>query len=145
MAHPRFWRGVELVGRLRALHVAIAYGTLDAVLLGVLAPHDRWLAGWLLAAVAGLVLLAALVALTLPGMVSRDEPARWAQGVAGGLRTAALLLTAAVWGYAMWPRHTWPRRRGTAGAFPPAWPCCSRAGVPRRPPLRGPLRRRSRS
>ncbi len=115
LAAPGFWQGLPLVGRLRALHIAIAFATLDAVLLGVLAPHDGWVAGWLLAGLVVLVLLLALVALTLPGMVDRDRPAGWAQTAASGLRTAALLLTVAVWGYAMWPRHTWPTGGGLPG------------------------------
>jgi hypothetical protein len=115
MAAPGFWRGKPLVGRLRALHVAIGFGTLDAVLLGVLAPHDGWLVGWVLAGVAAVLLVLALVALALPGMVDRDRPAGWAPGAARGLRIAAVLLTIAVWGYAMWPRHTWPTGGGLPG------------------------------
>ncbi len=115
LAAPGFWRGMPLVGRLRALHLAIAFGTLDAVLLGVLAPHDRRVAGWVLAGLAALVVLLALVALALPGMVDRDRPARWARGFARGLRIAAMLLTAIVWGYAMWPRDPWPTTGGLPG------------------------------
>ncbi len=112
---PGFWRGMPLVGRLRALHIGLAFGTLDAVLLGVLAPHDGWVAGWVLAGLAGLVLLLGLVAVMLPGMVDRDRPAPWAQRAAGGLRLVALLLTVATWGYAMWPRPAWPTHGGLPG------------------------------
>jgi hypothetical protein len=115
LAAPGFWRGRSLVYRLRALHVAIAFATLDAVLLGVLAPHDGWVAGWLLAGLVALILPLALVALALPGMVDRDRPAPWAQGFARGLRMAAVLSTMGVWGYAMWPRHAWPTGGGLPG------------------------------
>jgi hypothetical protein len=112
---PGFWRGRALVYRLRALHLAIGFGTLDAVLLGVLVPHDRWLAGWVLAGATALVLLLALVALTLKGMVDRDRTAPWAVAYARWLRAGALLLTAAVLGYAMWPRHAWQTTGGLPG------------------------------
>jgi hypothetical protein len=102
------------VGRLRALHLAIAFGTLDASLLGALVPHDRWPVGWALAGIDAAILLTALGTLALPGMTSRDRPAGWAQGLASGLRTAAVLLTLTVLGYALWPRTAWP----TAGGLP---------------------------
>jgi hypothetical protein len=115
LADPGFWRGQPLVGRLRALHVALGFGALDAVLLGVLAPHDGWAVGWLLGALAVLVVLLALVALALPAMVVRDDAARWTERAAWGLRIAALVLTAVVWLYAMWPRPAWPTSGGLPG------------------------------
>jgi hypothetical protein len=109
---PGFWQGKPLVGRLRALHVAIAFGTLDASLLGVLAPHDRWPVSWALAGVTAGLLLFALVALGLPGMVDRDRPGRWAEGYARALRWLSVLLTIATLGYAGWPRAAWPTNTG---------------------------------
>ncbi|TMM37521.1 MAG: hypothetical protein E6F99_11540 [Actinobacteria bacterium] len=115
LADPGFWRGQPLVGRLRALHVALGFGALDAVLLGVLAPHDGWVAGWLLLALAVLAVLLPLVALTLPAMVVRQDAPSWTERTAAALRTAALGLTAVVWIYAMWPRPAWPTSGGLPG------------------------------
>ena len=112
---PGFWRGKPLVGRLRAIHLGIGFGTVDAVLLGVLVPHDHWVAGWILAGITGALLLLALVALTLKGMVDRDRPAGWAPGYARWLRIGAVLLTIAVLGYAMWPRAAWLSTGGLPG------------------------------
>jgi hypothetical protein len=115
LSAPGFWRGKPLVGRLRRLHVAIALGTLDAVLAGVLATHDRDTAGWILAGTTGAVLLLAVVALALRGMVDRDRPGRWAEGYARVVRSLAVLLTIATFGYAWRPREDWPTHGGLPG------------------------------
>jgi hypothetical protein len=112
---PGFWRGKALVYRLRALHLSIGFGALDAVVLGVLAPHDRWVAGWVLCGATGLVLLLAVVALMLKGMADRDRVRPWAVAYARWLRVAAVLLTAIVLGYAMWPRSAWQTTGGLPG------------------------------
>jgi uncharacterized membrane protein YhaH (DUF805 family) len=112
---PGFWRGKPLVGRLRALHVTIAFGTLDAVLTGVLATHDRTRTGWVLAGITGAVLFLAVVALLVRGMVDRDRPGRWAEGYARVLRWLAVLLTVAVLGYAWRPRPDWATHGGLPG------------------------------
>ena len=77
--HPSFWNGRAQVGRLRSLHIAVAFATLDAVLLGVLVPHDRHPAGYVLAAVTALILLLGVLAVTLRAVVHRDTPAGWAK------------------------------------------------------------------
>lgn len=124
LAHPCFWNGKPLVGRLRAVHIAAAFGVISAVLLGVLVPHDRASAGptgtlattglGLAVAIAAL-LLACLLVLCLTPFVHRDSPARWAEGVATALRVTALLLTALTLGYAVWPRPAWTSEGGLPG------------------------------
>ncbi|HZN18734.1 MAG TPA: hypothetical protein VFB84_11250 [Micromonosporaceae bacterium] len=124
LAHPCFWNGRSLVGRLRAVHIAAAFGVICAVLLGVVVPRDRstagpagWLApaGLALAAATAALLLACLLVLCLNQFVDRDSPARWAEGAMAGLRTVALLLTAMTLGYAAWPRPDWSPTGGLPG------------------------------
>ncbi|MFG2037439.1 hypothetical protein [Dactylosporangium sp. NPDC048998] len=108
LAHPCFWNGKPLVGRLRSLHIAFAFGTLDAVLLGILAPHDRDPAGYALAAADALILVLCVVAVALRPVVNRDDPARWARPSTRLLSHAAVLLTVLVFGYALLARDPWP-------------------------------------
>jgi hypothetical protein len=107
MEHPCFWNGAPLVGRLRSIHVATAFGTLDAVLLGVLVPRMADPAGRSLAVINALLLVLCLFAVCPTAMMHRDRPAWWAAGFAAGLRAAALILTALVLGYAVAPRDEW--------------------------------------
>src|SRR5207237_126495 len=73
---------------------------------GTFAPTGRRLA---------VAALLAVVALTIPGMVDRDRPGRWAQGYARGLRYVAVLLTIGVLGYAWRPRPEWATHGGLPG------------------------------
>ncbi|MEU0559116.1 hypothetical protein [Dactylosporangium sp. NPDC006015] len=107
LAHPCFWNGRPLVGRLRSLHIAVAFGTLDAVLLGVLVPHDRHPAGYALAAATAVILLAAFVAVTLTAVVHRDAPARWAKPFTRVMSHAAVVLTGLVLAYSCLGRDPW--------------------------------------
>ncbi|MEV0132013.1 hypothetical protein AB0H83_26555 [Dactylosporangium sp. NPDC050688] len=107
LAHPCFWNGRPLVGRLRSLHIAVAFGTLDAVLLGVLVPHDRHPAGYALAAVTALILLLGFAAVTVRAVVDRDVPAGWAKPFTRLLSHAAVGLTGLVLAYACLKRDEW--------------------------------------
>jgi len=108
LAHPCFWNGKPLVGRLRSLHIATAFGTLDASLLGVLVPHDRHWLGYVLAAVTVLILVLCVVAVTTRTVVDRDRPARWAQPLTRLLSHAAVLLTVLTLLYGTLARDPWP-------------------------------------
>lgn len=110
-----FWAGKAAVGRLRTLHVTVAYATATAVLSTVLAAHDRTWPGYALAAGSFGLLAACVVCVCLNGMMSRDRPAGWAEGVAGGLRTVALILVALTFVYGWWPRDEWPTSGGLPG------------------------------
>src|SRR6476660_8803384 len=114
-----FWSGEGLVGRLRSVHFATALGTLDAVLLGALLPHDRgtgrWLAlGWALTGVCALLLAGCLVAAWSDRLDDRDTPAAQAETAAFLLRTTGIAVTALTFGYALLPRDGWP----VSGALP---------------------------
>ncbi|GAA2367743.1 hypothetical protein [Dactylosporangium salmoneum] len=112
LAHPCFWNGKPLVGRLRSIHIAFAYGSLDAVLLGVLVPHDRdhdyGPAGYTLAVAVAAVLVLCVVAVTVTPVVDRDNPARWARPFTRLLSHLSVALTALVLGYALLARDPWP-------------------------------------
>jgi hypothetical protein len=125
LAVPTFWEGREQVGRLRSLHVAAMFATIDAVLLFVLLRHD--LAGGAYAgvdlvvaqpstvvtigkALAGLavgVLVFSLLLLLVPSMVDRVSRSAPAAVAARTLRWVAVLLTAATLAYALAPRAPW--------------------------------------
>lgn len=115
LAAHGFWAGRALVGRLRSIHVATGLGTLTVVLAAVLAAHDRTWPGHLLTAATATLLAGCLVAVCLPGMVSRDAPARWAEGAAGAVRAAALVLLALTLAYAFLPRDRWETPGGLPG------------------------------
>lgn len=115
LAAAGFWQGRALVGRLRAIHIAFAFGALALILVGPLAARDRGWPGYLLVAVTAGLLALCLAAVWLPGMVSRDRAAAWADSLARGLRTAALVLVALALGYAAWPRDPWPTTGGLPG------------------------------
>lgn len=109
-----FWNGKALVGRLRCLHVALAFATLSAVISGVLADHLRTqLSRGLFAACVALIVLC-LLAVCLPPMVNRDRRAPWSERIAQALRIVSLLLTIIVLVVAMLPRRSWP----TLGTLP---------------------------
>ncbi|GAA1734698.1 hypothetical protein [Luedemannella helvata] len=131
LASPTFWQGRIQVGRLRALHIAAALATVDAVLLYVLVRRDRAggfagvdlgplsasaarAIGVLLCVLTGVVLGVCAAALLARGMVSRDEPARWAGPAVRAVRWTAVGVTVATLGYALLPRARWP----TMGALP---------------------------
>lgn len=132
LATPTFWDGRAQVGRLRSLHIAVGFATVDAVLLYVLLRHDLGggaysgvglqgvsdaavlAGGRALAAVTVAILLMVLLCLLFPRMVDRDSTSRAASLVAKGLRWAALILTLLTLAYAVLPRATWQ----TSGSLP---------------------------
>lgn len=108
LAASSFWAGRGLVGRLRSVHVALGFGLIAVVLDGVVAARDRSWPGYLLTAGTAALLGICLLAVCLPGMVSRDHPAAWASRLARALRGTAIVLLAASIGYAMLPRDADP-------------------------------------
>ncbi|HEX6498356.1 MAG TPA: hypothetical protein VF054_04905 [Micromonosporaceae bacterium] len=115
LGSPAFWRGKALVGRLRSIHIAVALGTLDAVLLGVLAPRDARPAEWALLAVALGVLLVGVVLVCVPAIVDRDRDTTGARRVAVAIRLLAVALTVATFVVALLPRAPWPTSGGLPG------------------------------
>ena len=115
LSSPGFWNGKALVGRLRCLHIAAAFATLDAVIAGVLAQHlnTQFARGLFAACIAMLVLCLLLVC--VPGMVDRDREVPWAEFVAQAMRIVAILLTLVTLTFAMLPRDYWPTSGGLPG------------------------------
>ncbi len=111
---PGFWNGTAQVGRLRAVHVAAALGTLDVSLVVAYVVHtvDGWTV--VLAVLTGLLLAACAAVVCVREMVSRDRPAPWAEPVACRLRDVAVALTIVTVGYGMLPHGDWP----SPGALP---------------------------
>jgi hypothetical protein len=126
MATPSFWDGRDQVGRLRSVHIAAMFATIDAMLLYVLVRHDldtdayyritlRGITpdlavriGSGLAGVVGAILVLSILLLLIPPMVERVSKSPTAALVGRGLRWLSLLATAATLGYAMLPRAPWP-------------------------------------
>lgn len=132
LATPSFWDGRGQVGRLRSLHVATGFATVDAVLLYVLLRHDASTDAYAgvnlrgvrpdgllalgrgLALVVALVLLLSLLLLFWPRLVDRASRSPTASLVAQGLRWISLAATVLTLGYALLPRAPWP----TTGSLP---------------------------
>jgi hypothetical protein len=132
LAGPTFWDGRAQVGRLRSLHVAVGFATIDAVLMWVLVRHDAdpqayggvdlrgvpvdslRLAGIAIGGAAAAILALVLLSLLFPRMVDRDSKSRPASVIAKGLRWAALIVTVLTLGYAVLPRGPWQ----TTGSLP---------------------------
>ncbi|MDG4757724.1 hypothetical protein [Micromonospora sp. WMMD710] len=108
------WDGAPLVGRLRSVHVAAAFATLDGSLLAARASANAsWVMVVLLVA-CGAVLLACLVLLTLVQVIDRPGPVPWVDAVTRGLRTIAFGLTILVIVDTIISPAPWPR----SGALP---------------------------
>ncbi|MGC4769921.1 hypothetical protein ACLQ25_13215 [Micromonospora sp. DT44] len=102
------WDGSPVVGRLRSVHVAAAFATLDGSLL---AAWDSENSSWVRAALAvatGGVLLACLVLLTWVRGMDRTRPVPGLEGVTRGLRTIACGLTVLVIAYTLASGEPWP-------------------------------------
>ncbi|WP_159944555.1 MULTISPECIES: hypothetical protein [unclassified Nocardiopsis] len=119
LSHADFWRNSETMGRLRSAHIAVALGTVAALLLLPALRYDLagaaplrlpdgpgpWVAGAVLAALLAGVVATSSVSVLVPG----GDP-RWnarADLVCRLLRDAALVLGAAVVAYTLWPRPGW--------------------------------------
>ncbi|MFE9639043.1 hypothetical protein ACFYOC_08495 [Nocardiopsis alba] len=118
LSHPDFWRNSEIMARLRSAHIAIAVGTVAALLLLPPLLHDLagrdapgatgtgpWAVGTALAILLGVVTAASTASVLIPG---RDP--RWnvrADRLCRALRDLALALTVLVAVYTVWPRPGW--------------------------------------
>lgn len=101
-----FWDNRILLRRLRELHVAIALGAVDVVLLSVIAPHDNRRAGYGLVALTVAVMVAATALLCRPARPGHPHDRRL--GLASRtVLVAMLVVTALTLGYAALPRSRW--------------------------------------
>ncbi|MBR8741860.1 hypothetical protein DSY14_08995 [Nocardiopsis sp. MG754419] len=118
LSHPDFWRNSEIMARLRSAHIAIAVGTVAALLLLPPLAHDLdgrapwpptdpgwWTVGTGLAALLAVVMAVSTVSVLVPG----KDP-RWnarADRLCRVLRDTTLGLTTAVAAYTVLPRPGW--------------------------------------
>ncbi|PZG08105.1 hypothetical protein C1I95_30320 [Micromonospora craterilacus] len=102
---PGFWNDALVVQRLRAIHVAVGLGVLDAALLGALIHIHPTAVGHVLFAAAWVLLAACVVLLCLPAHRAAEGPGRGEVDLRGirALRIAANGLTVLALVYAAIP------------------------------------------
>lgn len=108
------WDTEPLMGRLRSIHVAAAFATLDGCLLAARAAQGVPPTVAVLLAVTGAILLACVVLVCAPPLVDRAPADPRRDRVARALRATALALTVAVAGHLLFA----PARWRTGGGLP---------------------------
>lgn len=98
---PGFWNDSLVVQRLRAIHMAVGLGVLDASLLGALLHVQATPVGYALIGAVFLLLAAGIVLLSIPARLVQDTPGRGPVNLRGirPLRIAAIVLTVLTLGY----------------------------------------------
>ncbi|HZN19144.1 MAG TPA: hypothetical protein VFB84_13370 [Micromonosporaceae bacterium] len=114
LAAPTFWHGRAVVRRLRVLHVATAFATLDALVLVPLLGHDRSVAGPVLLGTALATVLASTVGVCLPAVVRR-EPRGAGDWLTAAVLTTALVTTVLTLWHAFWLPADWATGPGLPG------------------------------
>ncbi|MET8363924.1 hypothetical protein ABZU53_10190 [Micromonospora sp. NPDC005194] len=109
------WDGTPVVGRLRSVHVAAAFATLDVSLLAAWDSQNESTVRATLAVATGAVLLACVVLLTRVRGMDRPSPVPRLEAVTRGLRTIACGLTILVIAYTLTSREPWPQSRMLPG------------------------------
>ncbi|MEU4532865.1 hypothetical protein AB0F49_31985 [Micromonospora ureilytica] len=107
------WDNEPLVGRLRSIHVAAAFATLDLSLLGARAAQGLSIGTVALTAVAGLLLVTCAVLLCTPPLTAPMEGRL--DRLVSALRTVTLGLTVLVWIHVLTSSASWPERNGLPG------------------------------
>ncbi|MFF0120449.1 hypothetical protein ACFYP0_06465 [Micromonospora arida] len=107
------WDNEPLVGRLRSIHVAAAFATLDLSLLGARAAQGLSIGTVALTAAAGLLLITCAVLLCTPPLTTPTELRL--DRLVSALRTIALALTVLVWIHVLTSSASWPERNGLPG------------------------------
>ncbi|MET8911827.1 hypothetical protein [Micromonospora sp. NPDC004551] len=101
------WDAEPLVGRLRSIHVAAAFATLDGTLLAARAAPGASPGTIALAVVTGAVLLACAVLLCTPPLIDRSATDRRLDRITGTLRMTAVVLTVVVTAHILTGPATW--------------------------------------
>ncbi|MFI6237644.1 hypothetical protein ACIBD9_29120 [Micromonospora sp. NPDC050784] len=109
------WDAEPLVGRLRAIHVAAAFATLDLVLLLARGAGDASAATTALTTITGVILAGCVGLLCTPPLMDRAPGDRRLDRVTRTLRTAAIILTAAVVAHVPTGSPRWPKEHGLPG------------------------------
>ncbi|MEV4120078.1 hypothetical protein [Micromonospora sp. NPDC049645] len=108
------WDGAPLVGRLRSVHVAAAFATLDGSLLAARASQHASRVMVALLTITAAVLLACLALVTVVPSIDRAGPAPRVDGVFRALRTVTVGLTMLVIVHIVISPAPWP----SGGALP---------------------------
>ncbi|MEU5784859.1 hypothetical protein [Micromonospora lupini] len=101
------WDSEPLVGRLRSIHVAAAFGTLSLVLLAARAAKGASTATVALAVATGVLLAACVVLLCTPPLIDRSPTDRRLDAITTALRTTAIILTVVVVTHVLTSTATW--------------------------------------
>ncbi|WP_189197275.1 hypothetical protein [Micromonospora fulviviridis] len=109
------WDAEPLVGRLRSIHVAAAFATLDVTLLAARASPGASAGTVTLAVVTGAVLATCVALLCTPALVDRAPGDRRLDRVASTLRTIAVVLTIVVTAHVLTGPARWPEGGGLPG------------------------------
>ncbi|MEU5791466.1 hypothetical protein ABZ754_27550 [Micromonospora purpureochromogenes] len=109
------WDAMPMVGRLRAIHIAVALAVLDLTLLTARGAGHPSVATVGLAVLAVLVLAAGAALLCAPKLLERPETAHTTDRLTVALRTVACGLTVATLGVVALDRTPWPVSAGLPG------------------------------
>ncbi|MFC3502727.1 hypothetical protein ACFOOK_17340 [Micromonospora krabiensis] len=109
------WDAEPLVGRLRSLHVAVAFATLDVTLLAARLSAGLSTATVALLVVTGTLLTACAVLLCTPPLIDRAATDRRLDRLPRALRTTAVVLTVVVTGHVVASPSSWPEAGGLPG------------------------------
>ncbi|MFE9194395.1 hypothetical protein ACFYL6_32795 [Micromonospora sp. NPDC007208] len=109
------WDAEPLVGRLRAIHVAAAFATLDLALLLARGAGDASAATTALTAITGVILAGCVGLLCTPPLMDRAPGDQRLDRVTRTLRTAAVILTVAVVAHVPIGSPRWPKEHGLPG------------------------------
>ncbi|MGC4847284.1 hypothetical protein ACLQ3F_08605 [Micromonospora sp. DT15] len=107
------WDNEPLVARLRSIHVAAAFATLDLSLLAARSAQGLSIGTIALTAAAGLLLITCAVLLCTPPLATPTELRL--DRLVSALRTIALGLTVLVWILVVTSSASWPERNGLPG------------------------------
>ncbi|MBG6103325.1 hypothetical protein IW249_003739 [Micromonospora vinacea] len=109
------WDAEPLVGRLRAIHVAAAFATLDLVLLLARGASDASAGTIALTAITGVILAGCVGVLCTPPLIDRDPGDQRLDRVTRTLRTTSVILTVAVVAYVSTSSQPWTQEHGLPG------------------------------
>ncbi|MEU4477619.1 hypothetical protein AB0F68_06030 [Micromonospora sp. NPDC023966] len=109
------WDAEPLVGRLRSIHVAAAFATLDGALLAARVPGGASAVTIALVVVTGAVLATCVVLLCTPALIDRAPADRRLDRITRTLRTIAVVLTVVVTAHVLAGSARWHDGGGLPG------------------------------
>jgi hypothetical protein len=109
------WDAEPLVGRLRAIHVAAAFATLDLVLLLARGASGASAATITLTAITWVILTGCVGLLCTPPLIDRAAGDNRLDRVTRTLRTSAIILTVVVVAHVLTSSQPWPEERELPG------------------------------